>query len=175
MPLGKQITHLNCALYGGKFFLIAALAPAAVYIPFNALTRFQELTHVLLFLYIAGPLAWIIGAILGRRIYANIASMERTVPIQMPGLFYVVATLLLSVLAYGLSLFGGMNVDCLVVGYLFTLLACDACLIHRLTALHKKGMLAPPNTQKFQFSLLTFMSVILATSTWVTGLVMILR
>ena len=53
--------------------------------------------------------------------------------------------------------------------------ACDALLINRIVNLRKVGMLAPPDTEKFQFSLGTLLIFVWGFGAWITGLVMLVR
>lgn len=78
--------------------------------------------------------------------------------------------------AVGAGLIPGTDsIAILSYGWLFMLFACDAGLVQYVFTMRNSGILAVPKTQKFQFSLGTMMSIVLATSTWVTGLVLLIR
>jgi hypothetical protein len=52
---------------------------------------------------------------------------------------------------------------------------CDALLVNKIVSMRSDGMLAPPDTNRFQYSLATLLFCVWGFGAWVTGLVMLAR
>lgn len=205
MKSRRDISIMGAQLFAmGTFIAILVFSTASLMVHFESV----EFHAIVLFAYIAIPLAAALGACCGYRTCK--LALDAKVP-QVSTAMWAVSVLffrwftLLYYFSYKLrqtvlenneqrlwpagvyflimaaiSLALGAGHDRLTYLFLtYSLLAawfgCDVLLVNLLRTLRNTGELAPLTAAKFQFTLGTLLTVMLAGGGWVTGLVMMLR